>query len=240
METLITFGIIALAALIHSSFQLSVSMATLLSGHSIGSKTAYRRTMRLILSFLAGALVMTTLFVSFISYVATSLFGDTVPPLVWAAVCGLMVGLGIAVWTFYYRRTSGTTLWIPRSMARFLSDRAKATKHSSESFSLGLTSIIAEGLFILPPVAAASLALITLDPVMQLAGVALYVFIASLTLIVVVMLIGSGHKLSRIQKWREDNKRFLQFAAGSGLLVLGFYIYANEVVTALVANSGGF
>jgi hypothetical protein len=34
--------------------------------------------------------------------------------------------------------------------------------------------------------------------------------------------------LSRIQRWREANKHFLQFAAGSGLLILGFFVYVNE------------
>ena len=53
------------------------------------------------------------------------------------------------------------------------------------------------------------------------------------------MLIGGGHKLSRIQKWREDNKRFMQFAAGSALLVLGFYMYVNEVVAAVTTVTGG-
>ena len=53
----------------------------------------------------------------------------------------------------------------------------------------------------------------------------------------VTLMVGGGKKLSRIQKWREQNKRFIQFAAGSALFVLGFFIYANEVVTPLITKA---
>jgi hypothetical protein len=75
---------------------------------------------------------------------------------------------------------------------------------------------------------------------MQLAGIAIYTTISLFSLLVVNALIGSGHKLSRIQKWREDNKRFLQFAAGSGLLVLGFYLYVDHIVAASGVVAGNF
>jgi uncharacterized membrane protein (DUF485 family) len=37
--------------------------------------------------------------------------------------------------------------------------------------------------------------------------------------------------VARIQKWREHNKRFLQFAAGSALIVLGVYFYVDIFTT---------
>ncbi len=239
MDYLITFGIIALAALIHTSFQLSVSMVTLLSGHAIGRKSSFRRTMRLAGGFTFGNVVMVLLGLTFISYLSASYFGHHVPALAWAVVCGLLVGLGVAVWAFYYRKGRGTTLWLPRHFAVFINERTKATKSSAESFSLGMTSVVAESLFILPTMTAAAFALVYLPTRMQVAGIALYLVISSLSLISVVVLIGSGHKLSAIQRWREDNKRFLQFAAGSGLIILSAYIYANEVVTAVLAARGG-
>lgn len=235
-----SLAIIAFAALIHASFQLSVSMLTLLSGHAIGSKTAHAKLLRLTGGFSLGVAVMTLLLLSFTALVLQQSFGREVPLLAWAVSCGLLLGLGIAVWAFYYRHEKGTSLWLPRGMARYLSERTKATKHSAEAFGLGLSSVIAELLFILAPILIAALVLIQLEPVMQLVGIALYTFISLLSLLVVNGLIGSGHKLSRIQKWREDNKRFLQFAAGSGLLVLGFYVYVEQVVTVTAAAHGGF
>lgn len=234
-----SFAIIAFAALIHASFQLSVSMLTLLSGHAIGSKTAHAKLIRLTSGFSLGVAVMTLLLLTFSAFVLQHTFGNQVPLLAWAVGCGLLIGLGVAVWIFYYRREKGTSLWLPRSLARYLSDRTKSTKQSAEAFSLGLTSVIAELLFIFAPVVIAALVLIQLEPMMQLMGIGLYTVISLLSLLVVGALVGSGHKLSHIQKWREDNKNFLQFVAGGGLLVLGFYIYVEQIVTATAMAHGG-
>ena len=100
--------------------------------------------------------------------------------------------------------------------------------------------MIAEGLFIVGPVTAAAFAIVHLPAPLQLAGIALYTTIASTSILLVTVLIGSGRSLSRIQKWREANRWFLQFAAGSALVVLGFFIYVNEVVTEAVISYGGF
>jgi hypothetical protein len=233
-----SFAIIAFAALIHTSFQLSVSMLTLMSGHAIGNKSSHAKLLRLTNMFSFGVALMTVLLLSVIAFVLQQYITAAIPPVVWASVCGLLIGLGVAVWAFYYRRTPGTSLWLPRSMARYLSDRTKSTKQSAEAFSLGMSSVIAEFIFIFAPITVSALALLQLDPGMQIVGVALYAFISLLSLLVVNGLIGSGHKLSRIQKWREDNKRFLQFAAGSGLLILGFYLYVDKIIAVSSLSNG--
>jgi len=234
-----SLAIIAFAALIHASFQLSVSMLTLLSGHAIGSKASHTRLLRLSGGFLLGVTVMTMLLISFAAFLFQHFFGNHVPMLAWAVGCGLLFGLGVAVWAFYYRKEKGTSLWLPRGLARYLSDRTKATKLSAEAFGLGLSSVVAEFIFILAPIVISALVLIQLEPLWQLAGIALYTAISLLSLLIVGGLIGSGHKLSRIQKWREENKRFLQFIAGSGLLVLGFYVYVDQVVSVTAMAYGG-
>jgi hypothetical protein len=225
-----SFAIIAFAALIHASFQLSVSMLSLMSGHAIGTKTAHAKLIRLTSSFSLGVAIMTTLLLSFFAYILQYCFGNDVPAIAWAAACGLMIGLGIAVWAFYYRRNLGTSLWIPRGMARYLSDRTKHTKLNTEAFGLGMSSVVGELIFIIAPITVAALALIPLEPGFQIIGIVMYIFISMLSLLVVNGLIGGGHKISSIQKWRESNKRFLQFAAGSGLLILGCYVYVDKVV----------
>lgn len=233
-----SLAIIAFAALIHASFQLSVSMLTLLSGHAIGSKTAHAKLLRLTGAFTLGVAVMTMLLLSFVALLVRDSFGSRVPLMMWAIGCGLLIGLGIAVWAFYYRREQGTSLWLPRGMAHYLSDRTKATKQSAEAFGLGLSSVIGELVFIIAPLLICALALVHLAPLWQLVGIGLYTLISLLSLLIVNSLIGSGHKLSRIQKWREDNKRFLQFAAGCGLLILGFYVYVDQIVSVTAHTVG--
>mgnify|MGYP000942255881 CR=1 FL=1 len=233
--------IIALAALIHASFQLSVSMLTLLSSHTIGAKRSHARLLSLTGAFTFGVLVMTALVVSSAALAVQlgALWTDAT--MLWIAVCGLLFGLGGAVWIFYYRREQGTALWLPRGMARYLSDRTKATKQTSEAFGLGVSSVLAELLFIFAPVLVTALVLVRLEPVWQLAGIALYASLSLFPLLVVYALVGSGHKISRIQRWREQNKSFLQFVAGGGLVVLGFYLYVDRVLEpTAIAAAGGF
>lgn len=231
MDIATSLSVITLAALIQASFQLSVSVLTMLSGHAIGAKRSHANLIRLTTSFIAGAKVMTLLLVSFFALVLFDIFGSNPPQLLWASVCGLLVGLGVAVWMFYYRRKKGTSLWIPRSFATHLNSRSKATKTAVEAFSLGLSSVISELLFIIGPLAITALVLITLPSIWQLVGLALYTVLSIMPSVIVWAMVGGGHKLSEIQKWRESNKYFLQFAAGGGLLVLGIYVYVSEVVT---------
>lgn len=230
MDTISSLSVIALAALVHASFQLSISVLTLLSSHAIGSKKPYRRVIGLTTSFVSGAGIMTLLLIAFAALLFGNIYGHSVPATVWAVACGLLFGVGIAVWLFYYRRAPGTSLWLPRGMARYLSDRTKVTKNPAESFSLGLTSVVSELVFIAAPVVISGLALTNLAPLMQLVGVLLYAVISLLGLVAVWALIGSGHSLSMIQKWRETNKGFLQFIGGGGLIVLSFFVYVSQII----------
>jgi hypothetical protein len=226
-----SLAIVALAALIHASFQLSVSVLTLLSGHAIGVKRSQAKVLRLSWGFIGGVAVMTLLVLSFISLIFLHSFaGAPIPLVVWAIACGLVLGIGLAVWLFYFRKEKGTQLWIPRPLAEHLTDRSKATKHTAEAFSLGLTSVLGELLFIIPSMIISALVLLQLPSAWQLVGIAVYVAVSLLGLGIVGTLIGSGHSLSKIQKWREDNKGFLQFAAGSALIALGFFVYVSKVV----------
>lgn len=234
MDILSSLAIVSLAALIHASFQLSVSVLTLLSGHSIGAKHSQARLLRLTTSFVFGAGLMTVLLLSFFSLVLLHVFGADTPQVVWAAGCGLLVGVAISVWLFYYRREKGTTLWIPRGAAYYLTQRTKSTKLSAEAFGLGLSSVIGEILFIIAPLLMAALVLIQLPPAWQLVGIAIYVLVSLLSLLVVWVLIGSGHNLGKIQNWRESNKYFLQFAAGTGLIILSFFVYVTEILGSTV------
>jgi hypothetical protein len=234
-----SIAIIVFAALIHASFQLSVSVLTLMSGHAIGKRARHAKLLRLMTGFTAGAGTMTMLLVAFAAYFLSSLYGARAPMILWAISCGVLVGVGVSVWKFYYRPGKGTSLWVPRGVAKYLHDRSKTTHQSAEAFSLGLSSVTAELLFVAAPMVVSALVLIQLSPSWQLLGIGIYTVISLLPLLIVGALIGGGHKLSQIQHWRESNKNFLQFVAGGGLLVLGAYIYVEEVITATVTAAGG-
>jgi hypothetical protein len=234
MDISSSLAIVALAALIHASFQLSTSVLTLLGGHSIGAKHSQARLLRLTTSFVVGVGVMTILLLSTVSLVLLHVFGFTTPQIVWAASCGLLIGVAVSVWLFYYRREKGTSLWIPRNLADYMTERTKQTRNSGEAFGLGLSSVIGELLFIIAPLLVAALVLIQMPSAWQLAGIAIYTVVSMLSLLIVWVLIGSGHNLGRIQKWRETNKYFLQFVAGAGLIVLAFFVYVSEIMSTVI------
>ena len=233
-ETLILLSIIGLAALIHSSFQLGVSMLTLLSGHSLSIKRSQFRIFRLTSSFIFGSSVMTILLLSTFTLLLAHLSTIDNFVLIWTVLAGLLIGVGLAVWLTYYRSEPGTSLWIPRGLATFISDRTKKTQRSAESFSLGMSSVVGEILFLVAPLAASGYAIANLPFEWQLLGFAIYTVVSMLSLLIVWALVAFGYKLSRIQKWREANKSFLQYSAAAGLIILGAFMYVNEAVGGMI------
>lgn len=222
--------VIVIAALIHASFQLSVSVLTLLSGHTIGSGRSKKVLIKNISSFIIGALCMSMLLLLSILYLLYEFFGSSAPNYIWALACGLMIGIAILVWIFYYRRSKGTSLWIPRSFARYLSERTKATKSSAEAFNLGLGSVFAELPFITAPLLISALVILQTPGYSSLLLAFIYVAISICPMLIILWLCHKNKHLAGLQKWREDNKRFLQFSAGAGLIILAIFIYINQVV----------
>lgn len=233
MDTFTALCIILFSGLTHATFQLSVSVLTLLSGHSFGKAKSHKQLLSLSSSFLLGSFIVTLLLVSTFTLLALDLFGEVAEPVIWSISSGLVIGVGLSVWLFYYRRKTGTELWIPRPIAAYLHERSKRTSNSAESFALGVIGGLGEIIFTLAPLLIAGLAIMGLDSHWKLVGLAIYVTTSMLPLVIVWMLIGGGHKVSELQRWRENNKHFLQFVAGSGLIVLGLYVYINQVVTSI-------
>ena len=223
-------AIISFAALLHASFQLSVSVLTVLSGHALGAKRPKAQLISLVGSYVGGIVVTTMLVFSALAYFATLFFSYNQPTLAWILLAGINVAVGGSVLLFYFRKTNGTELWLPRRFAEDLAKRAKGITQPEEAFALGVMSIFIELAFIAAPLSIAVLTLVNLPAWQQVGGLALYVALSSLPILIIASLVGGGHKISTIQRWREQNKRFLQYAAGSGLIVLGLYIFIAEVV----------
>jgi hypothetical protein len=212
-------------ALLHASFQLGISVLSLLSGHAFGRKASHRRVLGLGTWYVLGVFATISVIIMAIAYKYAALnISDNV---LWPLITVFAVTVGLLVLTFYYRRGS-RLLWLPKPIAEYLLDRTKKTKSGAESTALGIMTVVAELPFILAPILLTILITSTLVWDMALWVYALYALAACLPLFVVLGLIGSGHKVSRIQKWRETNKGFLQFVSGVGLIVLSLYIFVTH------------
>lgn len=226
--------IIAFAGLLHASFQLGVSLLTLLSGHSLGSGRSHRRLMQLNVAYLSGASLVTALLFSGLSYV-TLLVARGDLAFLWYSLSVLNIAIGLTVIIFYYRRSQGTGLWIPRQMAEYLTERTKKTKKGAEAFTLGAGSVLAEIPFLIGPISIAVLYSLTSGGAnLQIAHFVFYILICLFPLVTIVSMVGAGHKISTIQKWREENKLFLQYCAGSGLIILGVFTFVDKVLGGLL------
>ena len=224
--------VIAFAGLLHASFQLGVALLTLLSGHSLGINRSFRKLMRLNVAYLFGASVITILIFSALAYFALLGIGSNIQT-AWLLAGLINIVTGVSVMIFYYRRAKGTGLWIPDSMAKYLSKRVKKTDHTGEAFTLGAGSVLAETPFLIGPFAVAVLYTLTLEGAqLQFLSLVTYSLIALAPLVAIVALVGSGRKISHIQKWREENKLFLQYCAGCGLVILGAFVLVDKFIGA--------
>ena len=93
-----------------------------------------------------------------------------------------------------------------------------------------MVSVIAELLFVFGPLSLAAITITKLNPNYQVLAIILYTLSATSSLILVAILVNKNGKLAKIQKWREENKNFLQFIAGTGLIILSLFIYVFEVL----------
>ncbi len=222
-----TVGVIILLAalaLTQATFQLGVSVLTLLSGHSLGKKRSLRRLFALNTAYILGSFVMTLLLFGALLYVMLTIMYD-IEPYAWMLFVALSCFIALMIITRYYRRGRGTVLWLPRAAAVYLSDRAKRTKNTFEAFMLGGAATLAELPFTLVPMSgAAYIMMLYILPSSHLVIASLYSFVVISPLILITTYIAGGHRLSTIQRWREDNKSFLQYAAAMLLLAIALYI----------------
>lgn len=231
MDIFTVFLVIILASGVQASFQLSVSIFTLISGHKISQRLPHRKIMKLSTAMVLGVFITNILLFSALAFWMSGLsniFASNFKAF-WAGAIGLLAGVSLASWIFYYKKgkNTGTEIWLPRNFAHYLSQKTKTSEHSAEAFSLGAGSVLAEILFIFPPLFSAVLATTMVSTAWQFVALTTYVFIANFPLFVVYCLISGGHNLSQIQMWRERNQRFLKLFASLGAILLSVIIWAG-------------
>ncbi len=230
MSDIISIGIIFLAALTHAFLQLGLGSLLLLYHASLG-KHVQEKTRTLVSSFISGFGMIVLLAVSASCFILYSVFdGKSLPVELLCALIGITFAMAIIMWALYYRRGKTTELWIPKTVAKFISSRARVTNSNTEAFSLGLLACFAEFplSFVLVVIAANSiLELNTIERNIALVG---YIIITILPLIIARLSIRKGKTVVDIQRWRENNKTFLKIFAGILFVVLGAFLVAYRLI----------
>lgn len=230
MEMIVPYGEVFLAAVIHATLQLELGALLLLYHASIG-KHVRKKTKHLVSSYIAGIGTLVFLCLATIAFVFDRYFGKALYPEELVIIVGMLVALAIASWMFYYRRGRSTELWLPRSVARFIDRRAKATDSNNEAFSLGLLTSLAEMPFTLVLFVVAANSILQLPQLHQILALALYTIVAILPPIVLRLAIRKGQTVVDIQRWRVKHKTFFRVLTGAGFLVLAGFLFTFEVLT---------
>lgn len=229
MDMFIPFGEVILAAVVHATLQLGLGALLLLYHASLG-KHVRRKTRNLVDSYISGIGMLVFFLVCTFCFVLDRYFEKPLYAEELVIIVGMLIALAIAAWAVYYRRGKTTELWLPRTVARFIDRRAKATNSNTEAFSLGLLTSLAEMPFTLVLAVVAANSIMSLPSLYQLLAVALYTIIAIIPLVVLRIAIRKGKTVVDIQRWRVKNKAFLKLITGVGFLVLGIFVFAFEVL----------
>lgn len=226
------YVLIAVGALfVHVCYQLSVSVLTHFSTHSLSRKTSDRRLFALGFSYSVGAIITTTLIITSLASLAQLIYDG--PRLLGALVVGLAPFVGLATVLWYYRQGEGTRLWLPRPVAAYLLDRSKKTRSLLEATLLGAATVIGELPFLAGPLLFVTYLIAMLPSAGWLGWAALYSTVAALPLLVTTMYFTSGHSVAHVQKWRETNKSFLQWTSGIALILLTIYLTVLQLGVSL-------
>lgn len=215
--------LIALGALfVHVCYQLSVSVLTHFSSHSLSRKTSEHRLLGLGFSYSLGVIITTVLIITSLASLAQITHGGY--RLLGVVVVGLAPFIGLATVLWYYRQGEGTRLWLPRAVATYLLERSKKTRSLLEAALLGAGTVIGELPFLVGPLLFITYIISSLPPLSWFGWSLLYSVLAALPLLVATMYLTSGHSVARVQKWREANKSFLQWTSGIALVLLTIFL----------------
>lgn len=229
MSDILSVGVIILSAVICATMQLSSGTLLLLYHASFGAH-ARIKTRRLASSFIAGFGFMTFILLAAACFL---LVGFLTPTVITKYLCVLVAVLFLAafiVWCFYYRRSYGTKLWLPKPVAKHIAERAKVASSTTETFSLGALSSIAELPFTFSLILASAYSILRLPQEFQILAVAFYSIIIVLPLLVIRGSIRNGKNIAEIQRWRARNKTFFRIFAGIGFFVLALFILSFGVL----------
>ena len=234
MSVFISLGIVILAMLIMGSFQLTPGVFALFYHYALG-RFSKPKASYLSLFFILGVEIITTCLYLSIFYLTCVFFFDNLHPettvLFWT-LAGILIALGIISFFFYYRRGSGTKLFIPRKYAKALDLNAKSVKTRSDAFMLGALSGTCELVFTLP------LYLVTCVEIMKMGAAGfssnlltiIYILTPVITLFILRWKFQAGHNLADIQRSREKDKTFTRLILSFCYILIAILIICFRTI----------
>ncbi len=225
----IPFSEVFLAAIVHASLQMQLGTLLLLYHASLG-KHVRKKTKMVVSSYIAGIGTLVFLAIGATCFLLDRYFEKPLYTEELVIIVAMLIALAVVMWSFYYRRGKSTELWLPRSVARFMDKRAKATDSNTEAFSLGVLTSLAEMPFTLILVIVAANSILKLPPLWQIIAVVFYTVVTIIPPVVLRLSVRHGDSITNIQRWRVKHKSFFRIMSGLGFLILGIFLFSFEVL----------
>ena len=225
MSDLLCFATIALAGFTQACLQLSFGGLILLYHSSMG-RHRRRKTRGLATSYILGVMILSFLAVSGAAFWISQVASGGLSLEIMLICVGVFLASAVVMWALYFRWGDHTELWLPRSISRFISRKAKHCNDRVEAFSLGLLGAFAETPMSLALFFLVGNCLVTVSANLQVLALFSYLVIASAPLLILKGAIKNGSTAVAAQKWRIKHKMFARFVSSASFLVLSAFVLA--------------
>ena len=227
MSDLLNIATIVLAGIIQASLQLSLGGLVLLYYSSMGHHKR-RKTRYLAKSYIWGASAISFVIVCAGAFVLQNTLGGPIPHGWMMVAVGALIACALVMLLGYFRDGNGTELWLPKSVSRYITRRAKTANDNVEAFSLGMLSAFAELPITIVTYFIVANCLVGVR--MPLAAALLYIVIVATPMIALKVGIKTGRNAIAVQQWRNRNKGFVKLFASSGFAIMALFIVAFWVL----------
>lgn len=233
MDVFASLGIIILSMLIVASLQLASGVFLLFSHYAYG-KRSNRKASDFTLFFIFGTETCIALVLTLIYFILSSLYFTSINfsnGILYWILAGILMALGVLFPICYYRKGSGTELFISRRTVQALDFKARSVKTRSDAFILGFISAAPELVFTLPVfiISALTIMRVSSDPIPR----ALLILALALATISPLLLnrarFSLGYNLADLAKSRTKNKTFIRLFVSVVYFIIAILIIAFGV-----------
>lgn len=232
MSDFVSLGIVILSGVAFASLQVNLGCLLLLYHSSVGKHVTIK-TRTLVTGYILGVSAFLLLSIFAGCFLIYSTNNRSLELWEVSALAGALIATALLVWLIYYRFGGATELWLPRSVSKFLSTRAKSTNSPVEAFSLGMMSCFAEIPFSVALIIVAANSILSLSLTYQYLFICIFVLISILPLLCLRLFLRKGTSVVSVQRWRTRNKTFLRIFSGFVFLSLSIFIFVFEVMGGL-------
>ena len=217
--------LVLMTGLIHALAQAPMGFLLQMAGNSLG-RSKRKRALYLATLMSVGVMLLVALLL-IVARVALELLAET-KDLQRIAVGILLVLSGLFIAFKYFRRGTGTPIWLNRQFARGLQKTVDEAKRPGAAFGVGMLGVLIELPLTFPLLLAFGLFTQNLTGNYAAYALGSYSLIVALPLFITGLFLAHGKRLVAMQKQREHGKLFIQLLFGFSMIGLGIYVLSGQ------------